>query len=239
MWEQKASKRYSDMMSDYKRKLRASTDEGREMDRPLWMSAELWIGLQAYWSQEAVQAVSQRARANRMSEPDGPGTWISRHVGGSQSTRILQQSLSLETGLPPAAQNYSTFLRLHMHEDGTFLSPRDERLDAKIRRIVVETGREDRLPEIYLEVVRPDRSRLYDTGSAGRNQVSRGSTQSTCTSMMSQQLYEIRISTLEERLQAEQAAREAEREASRAEREALEQRMAQFEEFMRQSGQLP
>ncbi|XP_057791013.1 uncharacterized protein LOC131008135 [Salvia miltiorrhiza] len=59
MWEQKASKRYSDMMSDYKRKLRASTDEGREMDRPLWMSAEFWTGLQAYWSQEAVQAVSE------------------------------------------------------------------------------------------------------------------------------------------------------------------------------------
>ncbi|XP_057770364.1 uncharacterized protein LOC130990166 [Salvia miltiorrhiza] len=161
-----------------------------------------------------------------MSEPDGHGTGISRHVGGSQSTRILQQSL--ETGLPPVAQNYSTFLRLHMREDGTFLSARDERLDAEIRRIAVETGREDRLPEIYLEVVQPDRSRLYGTESASRSQVSRGSTQSTDTSAMSQQLYETRISTLEERLQAEQAAREA-----------LEQRMAQFEEFMRRSGQLP
>ncbi|XP_057803273.1 uncharacterized protein LOC131018576 [Salvia miltiorrhiza] len=225
MWEQKASKRYSDMMSDYKRNLKASTDEGREIDRPLWMSAEFWTELQAYWSQEAVQAVSQRARAIRMSEPDGPGTGINRH--------------SLEIRLPPAAQNYSTFLRLRMREDGTFLSPRDERLDVEIRRIAVETGREDRLPEIYLEVVRPDRSRLYGTGSAGRSQVSRGSSQSTDTSMMSQQLYETRISTLEERLQAEQAAREAEREASRAEREALEQRMAQFEEFMRWSRQLP
>ncbi|XP_057803034.1 uncharacterized protein LOC131018327 [Salvia miltiorrhiza] len=136
MWEQKASKRYSDMMSDYKRKLRASTDEGREMDRPLWMSAELWTGLQAYWSQEAVQAVSQRARANRMSEPDGPGTGISRHVGGSQSTRILQQSLSLETGLPSAAQNYSTFLRLHMREDGIFL----RRFVALLLRLGERTG---------------------------------------------------------------------------------------------------
>ncbi|XP_057793080.1 uncharacterized protein LOC131009685 [Salvia miltiorrhiza] len=93
MWEVKASKRYSDMMSDYKRKLRAHTDAGREMDRPVWMSAEFWTGLKAYWSQEAVQAVSERARANRMSEPDGPGTGISRHVGGSRSTRVLQQSL--------------------------------------------------------------------------------------------------------------------------------------------------
>ncbi|XP_057770792.1 uncharacterized protein LOC130990587 [Salvia miltiorrhiza] len=83
MWEHKASKRYSDMMSDYKRKLRASIDAGREMDRPLWMSAEFWTGLQAYWDQEPIQAVSQRARANRMFEPDGPGTGISRHVGGS------------------------------------------------------------------------------------------------------------------------------------------------------------
>ncbi|XP_057809693.1 uncharacterized protein LOC131024204 [Salvia miltiorrhiza] len=163
-----------------------------------------------------------------MSEPDGPGTGISRHVGGSRSTRVLQQSLSLDTGLPLTAQNYSTFLRLHMREDGSFLSQRDADIDAEIRRIAVETGREDRLPEIYLEVVRPDRSRLYGTGSAGRSQVSRGSSQSTDTSMMSQQMYETRISTLEERLLAEQA-----------EREALQQRMAEIEAFMRRSGQLP
>ncbi|XP_057807837.1 uncharacterized protein LOC131022398 [Salvia miltiorrhiza] len=129
MWEVKASKRYSDMMSDYKRKLRAHTDAGREMDRPVWMSAEFWTGLKAYWSQEAVQAISERARANRMSEPDGPGTGISRHVGGSRSTRVLQQSLSLDTGLPLTAQNYSTFLRLHMREDGSFLSQRDADID--------------------------------------------------------------------------------------------------------------
>ncbi|XP_057804314.1 uncharacterized protein LOC131019745 [Salvia miltiorrhiza] len=49
MWEHKASKRYNDIMSNYKRKLRASIDAGREMERSLWMSVEFWTGLQAYW----------------------------------------------------------------------------------------------------------------------------------------------------------------------------------------------
>ncbi|XP_057794968.1 uncharacterized protein LOC131011188 [Salvia miltiorrhiza] len=190
-----------------------------------------------------------RARENRYSKPDGVGTGISRHVGGSQSSRILQQSLLVDGEVPPTASNYSTFLRLHMYADGTFVSEKDVNLDAEIRRVAVETGREDRLDEVYLELVRPSRSRLYGTGSAGVSQFSRGSTNSTGSSQMSQRMYETRISTLEERLQraeedraAQEAAREAERaarEAERAAREALEERMTYFEEILRQSGQLP
>ena len=90
MWEQKASKRYSDMMSEYKRKLKKKTEKGQTMDIPLGISSVFWAGLQAYWAREDVVEVSQRARANRMSEPDGPGTRINMHVGGSQSTRNLQ-----------------------------------------------------------------------------------------------------------------------------------------------------
>ena len=85
------------------------------------------------------------------------------------------------------------------------------------------------MDEVYFEVVQPDRSRLYGTGSAGRSQVSRGSTSTTGASAMSQQMYETRISELvEERLTAE-----------RAEREALHQRMIMMEQYMRQMGQLP
>ncbi|XP_057770473.1 uncharacterized protein LOC130990256 [Salvia miltiorrhiza] len=142
---------------------------------------------------------------------------------------------SLETDLSQGAHDYSTFLHLHMCSDGTFLSPRDERIDTEIRRIAVETGREDRLDEVYFEVVHPDRSQLYSTGSAGRSQVSRGFTHSTGASGMSQQLYETWISTLEERLQKA----EEDRAAERAERQALHERMAMMEQYMRQTGKLP
>ncbi|XP_057809275.1 uncharacterized protein LOC131023729 [Salvia miltiorrhiza] len=129
-----------------------------------------------------------------------------------------------------------------MYADGTFVSEKDANLDAEIHRVAAETGREDRLDEVYLELVRPGRSRLYGTGSAGVSQFSRGSTNSTCSSQMSQRMYETRISTLEERLQKaeeDRAAQEAAREAEQAAREALEQRMSQFEEILRRSGQLP
>ncbi|XP_057808942.1 uncharacterized protein LOC131023418 [Salvia miltiorrhiza] len=206
MWLDKARKRYSDNMSEYKRQLKEKTEAGEMMETPLGMSDTFWTGLKAYWDQDEVKAVSRRARENRYSEPDGVGTGISRHVGGSQSSRILQQSL------------------------------------AEIHCVAAETGREDRLDEVYLELVRPGRSRLYGTESAGVSQFSRGSTNSTGSSQMSQRMYETRISTLEERLQRaeeDRAAQEAAREAGRAVREALEQRMSQFEEILRRSGQLP
>ncbi|XP_057804592.1 uncharacterized protein LOC131019969 [Salvia miltiorrhiza] len=101
------------------------------------------------------------------------------------------------------------------------------RIDAEVRRLAAATGREHRLDEVYLDVVQPDRSRIYGIGSAGQSQASRGSIRSTCTSAVSQQLYETRISTLEKRLAAEQA-----------ERQAMQEHMAQMEQFMRMySGQ--
>ncbi|XP_057797767.1 uncharacterized protein LOC131013658 [Salvia miltiorrhiza] len=240
IWLKNVRKRYSDNMSEYKRQLKEKTEAGEMMETPLGMSDTFWTGLNAYWDQDEVKAVSRRARENRYSEPDGVGTRISRHVGGSQSSRILQQSLLLDGEVPPTTSIYNTFLRLHMLADGTFVSKKDAKLD--IHRVAAETGREDRLDEVYLELVRPGRSRLYGTGSAGVSQFSRGSTSSTGSSQMSQRMYETRISTLEERLQRaeeDRAAQEAAREAERAARDALEQRISQFEEILKRSGQLP
>ncbi|XP_057809068.1 uncharacterized protein LOC131023539 [Salvia miltiorrhiza] len=178
-----------------------------------------------------------------MSEPDGEGTGISRHVGGSQSTRILQQYMSLEPDFPQDSPNYATFLRLHMYPDGSYTSPRDARIDAEVHQVAAATGRQNRLDEVYLEVVHPDRSRIYGVGSAGQSQASRGSIRSTGTSAMSQQLYETRISTLEERLAAEQAQRQQMEErmaAEQAARQEMQDRMAQLEAFMRMyNAQLP
>ena len=47
-----------------------------------------------------------------------------------------------------------------------------------------------------MEVVQPDRSRIYGVGSAGQSQASRGSTRSTSTSAVSQQLYSTQMERL-------------------------------------------
>ncbi|XP_057802402.1 uncharacterized protein LOC131017607 [Salvia miltiorrhiza] len=124
MWETKARKRYSDMMSDYKTNLKQCISQGREMSRPVWMTPDFWTGLRDYWHQPEVEAVSNRARANRMSEPDGEGTGISRHVGGSQSTRILQQYMSLDPGTPQDAPNYATSPPSHVRRRKLYVGER-------------------------------------------------------------------------------------------------------------------
>ena len=95
------------------------------------------------------------------------------------------------------------------------------------------------MDEVYLEVVHPDRSRLYGTGSAGRSQASRGSTSSTGTSRSTQRMYETELSEVRGQLAEEQAAREAlaqEIAEEQARRASLEERFAMFEQFMRQQG---
>ncbi|XP_057801994.1 uncharacterized protein LOC131017285 [Salvia miltiorrhiza] len=157
---------------------------------------------------------------------------------------------SLDPGTPQDAPNYVTSLRLHTYADGSYTSERDARIDAEVHRLAAATGRQERLDEVYLEVVQIDRSRIYGVGSAGQSQASRGSIRSTGSSAVSQQLYETRISTLEERLAAEQAQRQqmedrmaaeqAQRQqmeermaAEQAARQQMQDRMAQLEAFMR------
>ncbi|KAL6565210.1 hypothetical protein OROMI_016660 [Orobanche minor] len=64
-----------------------------DLGRPDYCSEEMWMDLCDYWDSPEAQRRSEAARMNRISEPDGPGSGISKHQGGSKSVEILTQEM--------------------------------------------------------------------------------------------------------------------------------------------------
>lgn len=69
---------YSEMLSDWKKKW------FKKKKKPGCVSADAWRSLLAYWGRPEVKARAEQNQKNRMSEPGGPGTGVSRHRGGSR-----------------------------------------------------------------------------------------------------------------------------------------------------------
>ncbi|KAL6566824.1 hypothetical protein OROMI_015228 [Orobanche minor] len=83
MWESRARNYYRDYIHDMK-VLRTACDLGR----PEYCFEEMWTGLCDYWDS------SEATIMNRMSEPGGSGSGISKHRGGSKSGEILTQEMA-------------------------------------------------------------------------------------------------------------------------------------------------
>ncbi|XP_057794625.1 uncharacterized protein LOC131010932 isoform X2 [Salvia miltiorrhiza] len=89
-WSQRAAMRYSDFVHNMKLK-RDDAVEGGGM--PGYIDEDAWKDLCEYWDTESVKAKSEKARQCRLSEPDGPGTGIVKHKGGSKSVEDIAQEL--------------------------------------------------------------------------------------------------------------------------------------------------
>ncbi|KAL6553714.1 hypothetical protein OROGR_007556 [Orobanche gracilis] len=88
MWESRACIRYRDYIHDMKA-LRTASDLGSNH----YCSKEMWMGLCDYRDSPEAQRMSEAARMNRMLEPDGLGSGISKHRGESKSAEILAQEM--------------------------------------------------------------------------------------------------------------------------------------------------
>ncbi|XP_057777177.1 uncharacterized protein LOC130995781 [Salvia miltiorrhiza] len=86
------------------------------------MRQNVWEKWLEYWNKDEVKAKAAKAQKNRMSEPDGPGTGISIHRGGSRNA--LQHAVVLrEQGVPAEEVDWSVFNVLHA-KAGEFTYPR-------------------------------------------------------------------------------------------------------------------
>ncbi|KAL6526244.1 hypothetical protein OROMI_029884 [Orobanche minor] len=100
-----------------------------DLGRPDYCSDEMWTGLCDYWDSPEAHRRSEVARANRMSEPDGPGSVISKHRWGSKSVEILASlGDAAKEGVPAEKYIYSSFKSIHTKKDGTFLTQKAEKL---------------------------------------------------------------------------------------------------------------
>ncbi|KAL6586159.1 hypothetical protein OROMI_002803 [Orobanche minor] len=161
---------------------------------------------------------------SRMSEPDGPGSGISKHRGGSKSVEILAQEMR-EFQLKSAGK-----------------------INAQVMEIAAERGPDADLSEIYLDVMGrhlDNKKRMFGTGTLGLSLLSDGSSGSNAdtTHLHSQQCDE-RYSQIQRELDLERERRQRLQEEMQAERESRQRLEEQvqathqmMQEFLRhQSG---
>ena len=72
-WNTHAGNRYASVISKFK------LNSGKGVPEDVWRA---W---QQEWSKDEYKKKCATAKKNRLSEPAGPGTGISRHTGGSRS----------------------------------------------------------------------------------------------------------------------------------------------------------
>ncbi|KAL6520432.1 hypothetical protein OROHE_017020 [Orobanche hederae] len=240
LWESRARIRYRDYIHDMK-VLRTDGDLGR----PDYCSEEMWTGLCHYWDSPEAQRRSEAARASRMSEPDGPGSGISKHRGGSKSVEILAQEMAAKEGIPAEKCIYSSFKSIHTKTDGTFLTQKAGKINAQVLEIAAERGHDADLSEIYLDVMGPastKKKRMFGTSTLGLSLLSDGSSGSNAdtTHLHSQQCDE-RYSQIQRELDLERERRqrlEEEMQAERESRQCLEEQIQathqMMQDFLRQ-----
>ncbi|KAL6524088.1 hypothetical protein OROMI_031183 [Orobanche minor] len=195
----------------------------------------MWMGLCHYWDSPEAQRRSEAARASRISEPDGPGSGISKHRGGSKSVEILAQEKCI----------YSSFRSIHTKTDGTFLMQKAGKINAQVLEIAAERGHDADMSEIYLDVMdrRLDKKkRMFGTCTLDLSLLSDGSSGSNAdtTHLHSQQCDE-RYSQIQRELDLERERRqrlEEEMQAERESRQRLEEQIQatnqMMQEFLRQ-----
>ncbi|KAH6777723.1 hypothetical protein C2S51_009035 [Perilla frutescens var. frutescens] len=235
VWEAKARVRYSGWLNDMKKK--------RNNGKPPWINLETWNGLCSYWDTPEVIDRSTKARQNRMSEPDGPGTGISKHRGGSRPVRRLVEDMATQKGISHTQCVYETFRSIHVKKDGTYLTPKDAKIDDRVNDLVAQEGEGADINKIFMrvskEMQKVKRPRVYGMGSMGSSFISDGSSGSgsTASQFMSHEQCDSRIGSLEEqaRQDRERILRyEAQIEEDRKQREELHAQVLATQQMMKE-----
>ncbi|KAH6777727.1 hypothetical protein C2S51_009039 [Perilla frutescens var. frutescens] len=119
----------------------------------------------------------EKAKRNRLSEPDGPGTGISKHKGGSRCADEHILGLAKEKGVSvEEVSTWDLFLRLHSGKDGEFTEGKSERLATEVRARVEELsqtqstdsveGGDIDMSSLYVDVLgRTEKRRVFGLGN--------------------------------------------------------------------------
>ncbi|KAH6788427.1 hypothetical protein C2S51_003433 [Perilla frutescens var. frutescens] len=151
-WSLKAADRYKDMVRGFKR--------NRTKGYPPFMPPEMWEGFKAHWDSDAFKKKSEISSKNSLSEPDGPGTSIVKHRGGSRSAVAHAAALAKEKGVESNNVAWETSKRLHDTADGSYSDGKSRRIAtdvlARVEELSQPTSGIDEPPHVDMSVVYVD-----------------------------------------------------------------------------------
>ncbi|XP_073064099.1 uncharacterized protein [Primulina eburnea] len=108
---------------------------------PLGVNIQIWNKWKEIWSSSQWQNKSEKAKNNRNTEPEGPGTGVVKHIGGSRC--FIQHSIKMREELGRDASAYELFKMTHQKKDGTWVDARSKALDAEMNAQFLEATQLD------------------------------------------------------------------------------------------------
>ncbi|KAH6825296.1 hypothetical protein C2S53_007020 [Perilla frutescens var. hirtella] len=141
--------------------------------RPDFIHASVWPAWIQYWNTDEFKEKSHKVKKNRVSEPDGPGTGISKHKGGSRCAEEHLIAMAKQKGVShDGVSTWDIFLRLHSGRDGKYTEEKTKRIAREVRAWVEEMSQNQSLDSvepdanemssIYLDVLgRTEKRRVF------------------------------------------------------------------------------
>ncbi|XP_047966264.1 uncharacterized protein LOC125210725 isoform X2 [Salvia hispanica] len=153
----------------------------------------MWAGLILYWQDSNTVKKSMIASKARRSEPDGPGTGMRTHLGGSTSVTEKSLRMAAERGVSLKDVAYAGFKSLHTYKDGTYTCKKAANVD--VQAIAATKGKNPNLSDIFINDVYggklDKKRRMFGIGNLAPNLMVYTSTESA------------RATTLRDELRAE------------------------------------
>ncbi|KAH6770147.1 hypothetical protein C2S52_014950 [Perilla frutescens var. hirtella] len=135
-----------------------------------------------YYHFRRVTKKAEISSKNRMSEPDGHGTGIMKHKGGSRCAHVHAAALASEKGLMAGQVGWETFMRLHSNSEANYSDQKSRRIIGEVHEAIEHRNQvppdsfemPPDMTSIYINVVGVEKRCVFRLGRAaahiGRSQ---------------------------------------------------------------------
>ncbi|XP_073315705.1 uncharacterized protein [Primulina huaijiensis] len=125
---------YKNIATQYRRTVHSWRSAGHH---PQTVSNERWASWMLAWNEERWLDRAAKNKKNRNSEPAGPGTGTTKHVGGSKTYSGHSQKLREQHGRDPTS--WELYVHTHRHDDGSFVDERSRLVDQAMQAYMNES----------------------------------------------------------------------------------------------------
>ncbi|KAH6777524.1 hypothetical protein C2S51_008836 [Perilla frutescens var. frutescens] len=186
-----------------------------------------------------------QARTECMFEPDGPGTGIVKHKGGSRCAHVHAAALAPEKGLTAGGMGWGTFMRLHGSSDADYSDQKSKRIAGEVREVIEQRSqvppKSSELSldttSIYIDVMGVENRRVFGLGNRASAHIRRSQRSSSADSVGSQ-YYDSQVAIQELQTQ-EERFQQREQTWEQKHQEMMDQQLAllqQMQEMQRRFG---
>ncbi|XP_073137087.1 uncharacterized protein [Henckelia pumila] len=131
MWKSLVANQYRKTLCNWQTKL----------NPPLGVNLQVWNNWKEIWRSSEWQNKSDKAKKNRNTEPEGPGTGVVKHIEGSHC--FIEHSIKMREELGRDASAYELFKTLHQKKDGTWVDARSKAVDDEMNARFLEASQHD------------------------------------------------------------------------------------------------